>query len=191
MKRIDTMSNSVRIIHPDGVTQISSRCIRGIEDTNTIPELIQQLKTKNPPYCLNTNNESQNIGQCTSINSALTVEILRDLKSRIEVDYTTLINYCERILESEKDGALQLLKKTPEDYNEERKIYLERASYAKSWNSFVVILQLIVFIMIILTIGYIRMKAGMIDYKRIGLSLIIPLIIFLYGWFFISGYTIS
>jgi hypothetical protein len=186
-------------IHPDS-TPISSRCMKGIYDTKTIPLLLQTLKTQNPSYCVS-GNEVQNLQLCQSMvslnpdiasyNDKLNLNTLYSLKIYIEPQYHELIDYCERVLESEKEGALQLLKKRPEDYNEERKVYLERASYAKSWNWWIILIQLMFIILIIITIGFIQFKGGKIDYSRILIALGIPLIIFLYGWFFISGYTIS
>jgi hypothetical protein len=186
-------------IHPDS-TPVSSRCMKGIYDTKTIPLLLQTLKRQNPSYCVS-GNEVQYLQLCQNMvfsirdiatyQDKLNFKTLNALKIDIEPQYHELIDYCERVLESEKEGALQLLKKTPEDYNEERKVYLERGSYAKSWNWLIILLQLMFIILIIITLGFIQFKGGQIDYSRISIALGIPLIIFLYGWFFISGYTIS
>jgi hypothetical protein len=183
-------------IHPDRITKVSSRCLQGIQDKTTIPVLLQSLHNQNPSYCLGTNG---NIENCKNsildpnlqiYKPSLNQGTLSALKNEVQPWFIRFLNYCEDVLDIEKEGALLLLKQTPEEYDEERNIYLQRASNAKSYNGWVILLQLTLLIMLILTIGYIKFKGGSFDTIRTSLSLIIPLIIFLYGWFFISGYTV-
>jgi hypothetical protein len=195
---------------------VPKRCTEKVHDTYTIPNLLTILKRHD--FCstptTRTNEEGNQVAltdeerilpcknalaQSSSGNSAidfhklmsdLTPGILQTLQWLGVFTYTQLISYCHQILDTEKEGALLLLNQTPEDLDAERNVYLQRGGYAKSFNGWVVFIQLVLLLMLILTIGFIRFKGGELDAIRTGMVLAIPLVIFLYGWFFISGYTI-